>query len=267
MTDRSLSRLAHLLLVSLIGCAALATGFALAEDGSTVFNVRYRSADTVYLEGGRAAGLSVGDRLEIVRDGEVVARIEVVHVSEHSSSCKILTEQQTIETGDRARFDGDLSPPPPPVAGESTEAATGATATAASDQRRRRPRTRVSGSFTVDWESFTDETGRGWDYDRLSTRLSLRVKDIDFARGMITVRDTKGKKDRSALLPTRLAPDLKEQLRKARALHILLFALILGLATPTPRTIRYRSPFGPSMAAIRHVAYPLTPPFGLGVPH
>jgi hypothetical protein len=171
------------LLVLLIGCAALATGVSLAEEGSAVFNVRYRSADTVYLEGGRAAGLSVGDRLEIVRDGEVVARIEVAHVSEHSASCKILMEQQPIETGDRALFDGDLSPPPPPVTGEAagsaTDSADAATsASAAADQRRRRPRTRLSGSFTVDWESFTDETGRGWDYDRLQTRLSLRVKDI-----------------------------------------------------------------------------------------
>jgi len=171
------------LVVLLIGCAALAAGVSVAEEGSAVFNVRYRSADTVYLEGGRAAGLTVGDRLEIVRDGETVARIEVVHVSEHSASCKILMEQQTIETGDRAHFDGDLSPPPPPVAGESTDPATDATvaattASAATDQRRRRPRTRLSGSFTVDWENFTDETGRGWDYDRLQTRLSLRVRDI-----------------------------------------------------------------------------------------
>ena len=137
MTDPRLLLPARLFLVLLIGCAALAASVALAEDGSAIFNVRYRSADTVYLEGGRAAGLSMGDRLEIVRDGEVVARIEVVHVSEHSSSCKILMEQQTIETGDRARFDGDLSPPPPPVAGDSTEIATGAatTAAAASDQR------------------------------------------------------------------------------------------------------------------------------------
>lgn len=181
MTSLRLNLLSRLLVVLLAGCAAFASGIVLAEDGSATFNVRYRSADTVYLEGGRSAGLSVGDRLEIVRDGEVVARIEIVFVSDHSSSCKVLMEQQPIETGDLARFDGDLSPPPPPVAGDSAdtevEASVGAAA-AASSSSRRRPRTRLSGSFTVDWENFTDESGRGWDYDRLQTRLSLRVRDI-----------------------------------------------------------------------------------------
>jgi len=181
MTSRRFTPVSRLLLVLLTGFTALAAGIVLAEGGSATFNVRYRSADTVYLEGGRSAGLSVGDRLEIVRDDEVVARIEIVFVSDHSSSCKILMEQQPIETGDLARFDGDLAPPPPPVASESTdatvEASVGATA-AASSSSRRRPRTRLSGSFTVDWENFTDESGRGWDYDRLQTRLSLRVRDI-----------------------------------------------------------------------------------------
>lgn len=183
MTSHRATSLVRLLLVLLIGCAVLATGVSQTEGGSTTFNVRYRSADTVYLEAGRSAGLSVGDRLEIVRDDEVVARIEIVFVSEHSSSCKILMEQQAIETGDQARFDGDLSPPPPPVADSSAEAAGAATGaatvtSATSGQRRRRPKTRLSGSFTVDWENFTDQTGRGWDYDRLQTRLSVRVRDI-----------------------------------------------------------------------------------------
>jgi hypothetical protein len=181
MTSHRVSPVARLLLVLLAGCAALAAGVVPAEGGSATFNVRYRSADTVYLEGGRAAGLSVGDRLEIVRDGEVVARIEIVFVADQSASCKILMEQQPIEAGDIAHFDGDLSPPPPPVAGEpsdeAVEASVGATAAAASSTGRR-PKTRLSGSFAVDWENFTDESGRGWDYDRLQTRLNLRVRDL-----------------------------------------------------------------------------------------
>ena len=106
MTNRGLTSLSRALLASLVGCVMLATGVALAESGSATFNVRYRSADTVYLEAGRSAGISVGDRLEIIRDDEVVASIDIVFVSEHSSSCKILMEQQTIEAGDQARFDG-----------------------------------------------------------------------------------------------------------------------------------------------------------------
>ena len=48
--------------------------------------------------------------------------------------------------------------------------------------------------------------------------LRLRVKDLDFDRGLIIVREGKGKKDRITMLPVALAPSLREQLAYARAL-------------------------------------------------
>lgn len=48
--------------------------------------------------------------------------------------------------------------------------------------------------------------------------LSLRVKDIDFDRHVIIVRDGKGGKDRVVMLPQSLAQPLREQLNMARAL-------------------------------------------------
>jgi len=54
---------------------------------------------------------------------------------------------------------------------------------------------------------------------RILEALRLRVKDIDFARGLITIREGKGDKDRSAVLPERLIPALKDQLDFARQLH------------------------------------------------
>ena len=43
---------------------------------------------------------------------------------------------------------------------------------------------------------------------RLLECARLRVKDLDFDRGEITVRDGKGRKDRVSLLPAKLAPPL-----------------------------------------------------------
>jgi integron integrase len=54
---------------------------------------------------------------------------------------------------------------------------------------------------------------------RLMECLRLRVQDIDFARNEITVRDGKGGKDRMTMLPASIKPALKEQLRRARAVH------------------------------------------------
>jgi integron integrase len=47
----------------------------------------------------------------------------------------------------------------------------------------------------------------------------LRVKEIEFARSEILVRDGKGRRDRMTMLPERTQPALLAQLAVARALH------------------------------------------------
>jgi integron integrase len=54
---------------------------------------------------------------------------------------------------------------------------------------------------------------------RLMECVRLRVQDVDFHYHQILVRDGKGQKDRVVPLPNRLEQPLREQLRKARALH------------------------------------------------
>jgi integron integrase len=54
---------------------------------------------------------------------------------------------------------------------------------------------------------------------RLLECLRLRVKDIDFGRGEITVRQGKGDKDRRTMLPTTVRADLSDHLRRVRLLH------------------------------------------------
>jgi len=54
---------------------------------------------------------------------------------------------------------------------------------------------------------------------RLMESVRLRVKDIDFSYGTITVRDGKGGKDRIVPLPRRYAPLLHEQLERIKAVH------------------------------------------------
>lgn len=54
---------------------------------------------------------------------------------------------------------------------------------------------------------------------RLLEVLRLRVKDVDFERVEITVRDGKGAKDRRTVLPQTLVPPLKVEMERVRALH------------------------------------------------
>ena len=54
---------------------------------------------------------------------------------------------------------------------------------------------------------------------RLMECLRMRVQDIDFGRGEITVRDGKGGKDRVTMLPESLQAPLQRHLRRVRAVH------------------------------------------------
>jgi len=54
---------------------------------------------------------------------------------------------------------------------------------------------------------------------RLKECLRLRVKDIDFDYGEITIRSSKGNKDRVTILPEILKEPLRKQIEKVRRLH------------------------------------------------
>lgn len=54
---------------------------------------------------------------------------------------------------------------------------------------------------------------------RLLEALQLRVKDLDFNRGQIMVRDPKGRRDRITMLPAGAVEALKKQFGHAKALH------------------------------------------------
>ena len=54
---------------------------------------------------------------------------------------------------------------------------------------------------------------------RLLECLRLRVKDVEFARNVITIRNGKGGRDRRTMLPRALEEPLRRQVERARLLH------------------------------------------------
>lgn len=54
---------------------------------------------------------------------------------------------------------------------------------------------------------------------RLAEALSIRVQDIDFGRGIITVRGGKGDKDRAVMLPATVAEPLRHHIEAVRRTH------------------------------------------------
>jgi integrase len=68
---------------------------------------------------------------------------------------------------------------------------------------------------------------------RLGEALELRVKDVDFSRRVLLLRQAKGFKDRVVMLPATLVGRLRDQLKHSRALWAADRALALaGVALP-----------------------------------
>ena len=76
---------------------------------------------------------------------------------------------------------------------------------------------------------------------RLMECLRLRVKDVDFARSEITVRDGKGGKDRRTMLPRVLVEPLQREIERARVLHAYDLAAGFG-ATRLPHALARKYP-------------------------
>jgi integron integrase len=77
---------------------------------------------------------------------------------------------------------------------------------------------------------------------RLLEGLRLRVKDVDFARHEITVRNGKGEKDRVTMLPTSCADELRAHLDQVRRQHEADLARGLGRAAlPYALARKYRN--------------------------
>ena len=76
---------------------------------------------------------------------------------------------------------------------------------------------------------------------RVLEALQLRVKDLDFGRGEITVRQGKGRKDRVTMLPEAVVETLQEHLQRVRQQHEADLEKGLGQA-PLPHALASKYP-------------------------
>lgn len=154
--------------VLVLGTLLLATA-AGAEERTCA--VRYLSAEHVYLDAGAAAGLAVGQRVQVVRDGAAVAELEVVYAAEHSASCRVVGEAAGVEVGDRVVYEAAAAAAPEvsaaaPVRTRSTvEAETG---TDGGEP------VRLRGRVGLQWDHAREDADRGLGTDVL--RLPFRLK-------------------------------------------------------------------------------------------
>jgi hypothetical protein len=157
-----------------------------AQSDAGAFRVKYVTGENVYLDGGSAKGLNVGDKLYVVRNQkDVIAQLELIYVAEYSASCKILNASQTIQVGDIAAVvetkKPESSEPQKDIeTGETSdvEKAVVAAAEPLEDAQPRTSLTRISGSVSVQFFHLDDRTKNNLDFTRPAFRLNFRAQRL-----------------------------------------------------------------------------------------
>jgi len=144
------------------------------------FSVTYRSSSAVYINGGRLAGLQVGDRLHVVASGAVVADLEVVFVADRSASCRVLRETRAVVVGDVASIDKERPAEPDEITEAPSAPAVQAVAPLGStgSRPRERPWARVAGGASIGWGRSFDRTESARDFEQRNLRLNLLARDL-----------------------------------------------------------------------------------------
>ena len=173
--------------VSTATVAGGTSGSDAADPGLPPLQVSHVGADAVYLSGGRSHGLSVGQTVSVVRDGEPIAELEVAFVSTKSASCRVVDSRLEILLGDQAV---PIEASAPAVAGTSSTPETDrGRATVGTDPKEERKVSSsptasgtgrkwadFSGTVSVRWHHFEDGSDVPRSFDQTTARLNLRTQ-------------------------------------------------------------------------------------------
>ncbi|MEW6410935.1 MAG: hypothetical protein AB1483_00520 [Candidatus Zixiibacteriota bacterium] len=166
-----------------------------SSDGG--FVVSYVSIDHVYIDGGRARGIEVGDTVTKTVKGEIVARMEVEYVSMHSASCRVLDGSQAVGTGDivtieRKMHSRETVPPASIVTNTPPSAPIAVPATPASGKTS--VPVRYFGNVSLAIYRWNDNSDADLGFTQTSARFNFRVDNIWKKHATLTIR-TRGRYD------------------------------------------------------------------------
>lgn len=167
--------------------------------------VSYRSATSVYVSGGRSAGLAVGDRLNVMSGREVTAELEVAFLAEHSASCRVVKETGTVKTGDRvvrvgaprAAAPAPSPSPSPRPRGEPPQASAETVSRGETRRRSGNGHGRLTGGLTLGYSGFYDGSPSNRDVTEMGARYDLAAREIAGRPLELRVRGANRQIDRS----------------------------------------------------------------------
>lgn len=182
----------------ILGMAALA-GSASAGASRTLFAVKYISAENVYIDGGAADSLHIGDHLTVAANGGPVD-LEIVFVSDHSASCKTSAPLTDIRVGDQVTVAVQPQAVPQTPDTTSTTAPKVEPKVAetfpppAKTNYAKPPSTALDGNLTIGLYHWNDRGTNNLDFTQSTNRLNLRARHLGGHDITFSVR-TRGRYD------------------------------------------------------------------------
>jgi hypothetical protein len=181
----------------IIAIALVCTGQA--ASATTTFVVKYVSAENVYLNGGQADGLAVGDHLMIYSRGDCPTEVEIVFVADHSASCKTLSSACEIVAGERAilvvtgKTDTAQTVTDSVVPTPAVDTAIAKTSAVPKSYVRPSP-PKVTGSVSLLYYLWNDRGVSNLDFAQTTARLNLKVRRL-FGKEITFSLRTRGRYD------------------------------------------------------------------------
>lgn len=170
-------------------CLIAVTCVAVPEASAAPVRVQYLSNSSVYLDGGRAAGLVEGTVVRVERQGRVIAELIVEFVATNSASCTIRSSTEPLQAGDMCVFTA-VAPSPATAAPAASAPAPAAAAQPRGPSLWAHLGT-VRGSISTGYTESSDNQGR---YSNPAFRADLRWRGEE--REELSVR---GRADRPVL--------------------------------------------------------------------
>ena len=171
--------------------------FTIAQNSE--FEVSYLSSEYVYINGGSEQGLEKGDLLEVIIDNQTIAKIEIVFTAGHSSSCKVINQTGSLESGLKVRLLKKISTP---EIGKADSIKTEQIVTAPSIKpkpsvSRKQSNLKIRGSFSLEWYQYSDRNNSDYDHSQPGAALNLKAQNLYFNDLNLRIRARSRKYERN----------------------------------------------------------------------
>jgi hypothetical protein len=142
------------------------------------FVVKYESSEYIYIDGGLADGISVGDTIGVYEGDSLVAQIEAVFVSEHSSSCKMIAGRQEGLKGLAAGILSEKKEQVGTPEGEEEQTRPEPEILSEVQEQKEQERTIVKGNAAIQLYAINDNSPANLDLVQPTFRFNLEIRDL-----------------------------------------------------------------------------------------